>query len=263
MDSAKKAQTLSEYREYIAGRVSPLTAKVYVEAVSALFKHMNGDLLTPKLAQGYIDTITKSGLSPSTVNLRANAIMSLFRWKGVKLHLDCPSVKIKPPEYLKAPELEKVIASCQTQLEKTLVVVLYDSAVRISELLNIDIDAIEWKLKTITVKRKGGRIQDVNVTDKGMLELKNWMKTRRTSSSRVFGDLTYYHTWIILKDVGKRAGVKVHPHIFRHSRAIAMLKAGVKPYIVQQHLGHKSITTTMDIYGMFMAQDLRAEIPEW
>jgi site-specific recombinase XerD len=68
----------------------------------------------------------------------------------------------------------------------------------------------------------------------------------------------------MLKDLGKRANINnMHPHILRHSRAIAMLRGGAKPFVVQQHLGHKSITTTMNIYGMFMASDLKAEIPQW
>lgn len=253
-----------QYAEYMQGRVSNSTLQMYVYALKQFFASVNGDALTPELAQAYIDLLTKLGKSPSTVGLRAHAIMSFFRWRKTEVHLDCPSIKVNKPEYLKPPEIDRVIKACHTQLEKTIVVMLYDSAVRISELLNLTTDNIDWDNKTISVVRKGGRETEVNVSDKALKELKNWIDIRHSTSKRVFLDLDYYTVWGIVKDIGKRVGImNVHPHIFRHSRAISMLKSGAKPHIVQQHLGHRSIATTLDIYGAFLAADLRGEIPEW
>lgn len=255
---------LSQFTEYMQGRVSDSTLRVYVHALKLFFTSMDGSILTPELAQGYVDSLTKLGKSPSTVGLRAHAIMSFFKWKKMDVHLDCPSIKTRKPEYLKVHEVYKAIKACRTQLERTIVVMLFDTAVRISELLNLTIDDIDWQNKTISVVVKGGREAEINVSDKALKELKDWLSVRQGTSKRVFLDLDYYTAWRIVKNIGKRAGItNIHPHIFRHSRAISMLKSGVQPYIVQQHLVHKSIATTLDIYGAFLAADLREEIPKW
>lgn len=255
---------LDQFAVYMSSRVSPATLRIYLAALKQFSAGMDGHVLTPELAQDYLDSLTKSGKSPSTVGLRAHAIMGYFKYKKMDVHLDCPSVKVKKPEYLKPPEVGKVIRACRTQLERTVVVMLYDTAVRISELLSLITDNIDWQAKTINVVRKGGRETEVNVSDKALKELRKWLSARRSTSKRVFLDLDYYTIWGVIKKIGERAGFSnIHPHIFRHSRAINMLKSGAKPYVVQQHLAHASITTTMNIYGMFMASDLREDIPEW
>ncbi len=255
---------LSQYSEYMHGRVRDSTLQAYIYSIRQLLLSMNGSSLTPEFAQKYVDSLAKTDLSPNTIALRAHAIMSFFRWKNVKVQLDLPSITYKKPEYLKIEQIEEAIGACRTQLEKTIIVMLYDTAVRISELLNLEVDNIDWESKTITVIRKGGRETDVNVSDKALKELKAWMNMRQSNSKKVFLDLDYYTTWSMVKDIGRKVGIpNMHPHIFRHSRAIHLLKAGVKPFVVQQHLGHKSISTTLDIYGMFLAADLRGEIPEW
>lgn len=255
---------LGKFTTYMQGRVSDSTLCVYVHALKLFFASLNGDTLTPELAQGYIDSLAKDGKSPSTVSLRAHAIMSFFQWKKMDVHLDCPSIKIKKPEYLKPYEVDKAIKACRTQLERTIVVMLYDTAVRISELLNLSTEDIDWDSKTISVVRKGGRETEVNVSDKALRELRSWMNVRRGSSNMVFLDLDYYSAWSIIKRIGKRAGInKIHPHIFRHSRAIQLLKAGTPINIVSQHLGHKSIATTVDIYGRFTTPDVREQLAQW
>jgi len=255
--------SIQQFSEFMGGKVSKSTLRVYVNALEQFFASMNGNILTPEFAQEYINSLTKQGKAASTVSLKAHAIMNFFKMKKMKVHLDCPAIKMKKPEYLKQPEIDRVIGACRTQLEKTIVVMLYDTAVRISELLNLTLDDIDLVNKTITVTRKGGRIQEVNVSDKALKELKNWLNVRQSISKKVFVDLEYYTAWVLIKNIGKRAGVPLHPHELRHSRAIQMLKSGAKPYVVGQHLGHKSITVTMDIYGAFMATDLREEIPDW
>jgi integrase/recombinase XerD len=191
--------------------------------------------------------------------------MSYFKWQKLDVHLDCPSISMKRPIYLKMPEVEIIIGACQNQLERTIVVMLFDTAVRISELLNIKLDDIDWDIKAITVVRKGGRITEVNVSDRALIELKKWLYIRKGDSKRVFLDMSYGDAWRMVKDIGKRTniGTGIHPHIFRHSRAVQMLRDGVPLNVVSQHLGHKHINTTADIYGQFITPDLREMIPPW
>lgn len=252
---------LEQFREYLEGRVRPGTLDTYMSALSLFFASINGDRLTPAVAQSYIDSLIKSGKSPSTVSTRSHAIMRFFKWKGEKIQLDCPPIMIGDPKYLLKDKIDMIISACRTRLERVIVIVLFDSAIRISELLNLELGDIDWQEKMITVTRKGGRKDNVNIGDKTIKELEKWIVVRRSSSEKLFMDLTYYDVWRIIRRIGKRVGIdNLHPHVFRHSRAIHLLKNNVPINIVSQHLGHRSITTTINIYGRFMAKDYKDKI---
>lgn len=260
----QSTEELNQFTEYMKGRVGESTLHMYVHALNHFFASINGSALTPELAQEYLNSLTKLGKSPSTVGLRAHAIMNYFKYKKMDVHLDCPPIKVKKPEYLKPPEIDMVIKACRTQLEKTIVVMLYDTAVRISELLNLTTDNIDWDNGMISVIRKGGRETEVNMSPKASRELKSWLNMRQGASKKVFMDLDYYTVWGMVKAIGRRAGMtNVHPHIFRHSRAIQLLRSRVPINIVSQHLGHKSISTTIDIYGQFTTMDIKEQIVSW
>jgi integrase/recombinase XerD len=222
---------------------------------------MNGNELTKETAQEYIDSLTN--LSPATVAINAHAIMSWFRFQGHPITLDMPKVQQPDPEYLTIDEVKDAIVKCQSQLEKTLFVVLFDSGVRIKELITLRIENIDYNKKTITVTRKGGKIETVNVSDNALNELSLWLESRDFASDNVFGQLNYQSAWHIFKNIGARIGKDLHPHMLRHARAIQMLTAGAPMHIVQQHLGHKNLATTANIYGKFTVSDLRKQIPDW
>ncbi len=253
---------LTEFRGYLEDRVSPGTVRVYIDALRHWFASLNGTNPSPKAAQAYVDTMAKRK-SASTVGVRAHAIMRWFRWKSIQVRLDCPTIRLGEIEYLTLPEINKVLDASTTVLEQTLITVLFDTAVRISELLNIELDDINWSNGLISVVRKGGRKEEVNISSKGIVALKEWLDARGSKSKKVFMGLSYYDAWTIIRVVGKRAGIPLHPHIFRHSRAIQMLMNGAELHTVQQHLGHKSITTTANLYGRFKAVHLKELVPAW
>ena len=258
------SNNLQQYADHMKGKISDSSLGIYIFGLRKYLASADGNVLSPDFAQRYVDSLEKLGKSPSTISVRAHAIMSYLRWNKVIVRLDSPTILVKKPEYLKLPEIERAIVFCRTQLERTLVIVLFDTAVRISELLGLRLSDIDWENKIITVIRKGHRVTEVNVSDKAMVELKKWLGIRRGESDRVFLDISYYDAWTIIKNIGKRAGISnMHPHIFRHSRAIQMLRAGVPINIVSQHLGHKSIKTTIDIYGNFTTPDVREQLAPW
>ncbi len=253
---------LTQFKSYLVDRVSSGTVRVYMDALRHWFASLNGTNPSPKAAQAYIDTLAKMK-SASTVGVRAHAIMRWFRWKDVQVRLDCPTIRMGEIEYLTLPELDKVLAASTTVLERTLVTVLFDTAVRISELLNTELDDIDWNNGLISVVRKGGRKEEVNISDKGLAALEEWLDARSSKSKMVFMGLVYYEAWTTIKAIGRRAGIPLHPHIFRHSRAVQMLMNGAELHTVQQHLGHKSITTTANLYGRFKAVHLKRLVPAW
>lgn len=253
---------LTKFGDYLRDRVSPTTRRVYLYAISRWYGFLDGHAPTQQSAQQYIDLLAKTR-SPSTANLRAHAIIRLFKWKGTPITLDCPTIRMGEPKYLSMHQVEKLLAACTNLLESTLITVLFDTAVRISELLNLEVDDIDFEHGFILVTRKGGRKEEVNISGKALTTLSEWLNSRTSNQKRVFMGLSYNDAWLIIRSVGKRVKIDMHPHMLRHSRAIQMLLSGATLHDVQMHLGHRSITTTANVYGRFKAVDLKERIPSW
>jgi len=253
--------TLILFERYIRQKVSPGTVRVYMYALRSFFSQLNGNEPSKEAAQRYLDSLAK--LSPNTIGLRAHAIMRYFKWMEQPIELDHPTIRVGEPKYLNMNQVEELLAACNTPLEDCLVAVLFDTAVRISELLNLEKGDINWEDGFISVIRKGGRREEVNISKRGLEALDRWLDARESTSRRVFADLEYNDALITVKRVGKRIGIDVHPHMLRHSRAIQLLINGAPLYVVQQHLGHASIATTANIYGRFRAVDLKEQLIPW
>ncbi len=254
---------LVSFEEYLTKRVAPGTVRTYIYALKIWFKWLGDNKPSQRLAQMYVDQTSAGGLAANTVSTRAHAVRRWFKFKGNKIDLDCPTIRQNEPEYLTIEQVYKVIAACTTLLERTLVTVLFDTAVRISELLNINVDDIDWNGGFITVTRKGGRREQVNTSKEALGVLEEWLAVRESTVNRVFMDIDYQRAWATIKGLGKRAGIPLHPHIFRHSRAIQMLMSGAEMHTVQQHLGHISLATTANLYGKFKAVHLKKMMPAW
>ena len=254
---------LAKFKNYLMDRASPGTARVYTHCLSLWFRYLSSNKPSQVTAQSYIDKVKAEGKSPSTIYIRASAIIRWFKFKGKQITLDCPTLRIKEPEYLTLDEIETLLDDCTTVLEDTLITALFDTAVRISELLNLELTDINRGGLLISVIRKGGRRQEVNISAKAMAALDKWLSVRKSESKRVFMDLSYYDAWSILRAVGRKAGIRVHPHIFRHSRAVHMLMNGAELLTVKEHLGHVNIATTANIYGRFKAVHLKELVPSW
>ena len=127
------------------------------------------------------------------------------------------------------------------------------------------VDDINWEGGLLSVISKGGKADFVNISSRGLEALRIWLDNRQIDTEKVFGSIEYYDAWRLLRNISKRGKfrIELRPHLLRHSRAIQMLRNGATIYAVQQHLRHRSISTTMNIYGRFKAGDLKEQIPKW
>lgn len=249
-----------QFKLYLLARKSPRTAHGYSYWVGRFFSEGYSETLDD--AHAFI--LSLGGKARNTVSAATNAIEQFFEWRGSPIELDVPwisRVQRTDPEYVTLKQVEEILSECRSPLEATLVTILFDSGCRISEVLGLNASDVDYENGLITVTRKRGARESVNVTDRAVLALRSWLGGRK--SGKVFGGLRYYTAWAVVKDLGKRAGVRLHPHMFRHARAIHMLQSGATLYDVQQHLGHRNLTVTADIYSRFKALDLKQRIPGW
>lgn len=265
-EETKELEGLERFKEYlevrvVQGSLSSETVTTYLAVLWPFWKWLNSRSPSRALDQRYLDMLTLKGKSPSTVATTAHAIKRWHRWQGETVDLEYPSVTVGKPKYLSVEEIEDLLEKCATPLEKVLVYVLFDTAVRISELVNITLDDIDWKQGLLSVVRKGGRRGEVVMQAESMQAIRDWMSVRKSDDERVFMDIDHHAARTLIRKVGQRAGLHVTPHMFRHSRAVQLLMMGVEPHIVQMHLGHLDIRTTLNVYGQFRPEHLREFIP--
>lgn len=258
---------LDAFREYLDVRViqdtlSPDTVTTYLAVLLPFWAWLNGRMPCRELDQQYLDMLTLKGKSPSTVATTAHAIKRWHRWKDEAVDLEYPTVTVGKPKYLDVDQIEELLEKCVTPLEQVLIRVLFDTAVRISELMRITLGDIDWEQGLVSVVRKGGHEGQVVMQPESMQAIRKWLSVRRSDDDRVFMDFNSSYARALIKKIGRRAGLHVTPHMFRHSRAIQMLVLGIDPYVVQQHLGHLDIRTTLNVYGQFLPQHLRSRIPD-
>ena len=155
---------------------------------------------------------------------------------------------------------------CATKLEmrdKTMFELLYSSGLRVSELVDLKLNDIDYEENLIRCIGKGNKERIVPVGETSIHYLKTYMKTARLdlqSKKRLISSefcflnkngtkLTRQGFWKILKKYEKQFNLnkRIYPHLFRHSYATHMLERGADLRVVQELLGHSSISTT-EIY---------------
>jgi integrase/recombinase XerD len=205
-----------------------------------------------------------------------------------------PASPRKLPRAIGVPEVERLIAAAAAgdggdQLrplrDRALLELLYGTGARISEAVGLDVDDLNFTAvppggrpdyheppATVRLTGKGGRDRLVPVGRYAREALEAYLvrgrpalaaASRRASASpAVFlnargGRLTRQGAWAVLKAAAARAGLGgVSPHTLRHSYATHLLDGGADVRVVQELLGHASVTTTQ-IYTMVTVDKLR------
>lgn len=152
--------------------------------------------------------------------------------------------------------------------DRALLELLYSTGARISEAVGLDIDDIDTIERTALLDGKGGKQRLVPIGRPALAALDAYLVRARPSLAKrgtpaVFlnqrgGRLSRQSAWQVLKDAADRSGVTatVSPHTLRHSFATHLLEGGADVRVVQELLGHASVTTTQ-IYTLVTVNTLR------
>jgi|TARA_Y100000296_G_C5119036_1_gene229364 integrase len=213
-------------------------------------------------AQEYVRKREDAGLAPATIGLDVAALLRYLKYRGLDTHrLERMPVMLKTPQYLTQDEISALIANCNQLVGKTMIALLYDSGARISEILGVKVEDVDWN-GALRVTRKGGRQEFANVSGWGMNYLAQWMDRRTGDHPKVFGSRNYNDMYRILKSAGMKAKLPhFHPHMLRHSRAIHLRQQGVDWAEIGYQLGHVNPTITIKYYTRPDTFDLKQVIP--
>ncbi|WP_300683010.1 site-specific tyrosine recombinase XerD [Nocardioides sp.] len=200
-----------------------------------------------------------------------------------------PAAAVRPPrpakrlpKALPLGDVEAILAAVNTETvlglrDKALLEVLYGTGARISEAVGLDLDDVDLDDPaggTVLLRGKGGKERLVPVGSYAREALEAWLVRGRPliaaeatdprgSGGAVFlnargGRLSRQSAWTVLNRTAERAGITrdVSPHTMRHSFATHLLDGGADVRVVQELLGHASVTTTQ-IYTMVTVDNLR------
>jgi len=215
------------------------------------------------------------GLAPSSLRRRAAALKGFYRFAYVEglisfdvaAHIDLPRPSRLLPETLTQEEVGRLLEAAGgdepgTERERALLELLYAAGLRISEAVGLDREDLSIDGAFVRVIGKGDKERLVPVGDLALDELARWMASPRerlvalghSSPLRggpiFIGDrgrrLARQQAWAAVKRAAAAAGLahRVSPHTLRHSFATHLLEGGADLRIVQELLGHASITTT-------------------
>jgi len=199
-----------------------------------------------------------------------------------------PAAEVKPPtpprrlpKALSISQVEALLAavsdgrSGRELRDQALLEFLYGTGARISEATGLDVDDLDIDAGAVRLSGKGGKQRMVPLGRYAQQALGNYLTAGRpglSAGSKSAGSknspavflnvrgtrLSRQSAWLVLREAAERAGIKaeVSPHTLRHSFATHLLDGGADVRVVQELLGHSSVTTTQ-IYTLVTVDKLR------
>ncbi|GLZ03741.1 tyrosine recombinase XerD [Actinomadura sp. NBRC 104412] len=199
-----------------------------------------------------------------------------------------PAREVKPPtpprrlpKAISIGEVERLLAAAgaggeaggaeaaRALRDRALLELLYGSGARISEAVGLDVDDLDLDEGFARVAGKGGKSRVVPIGDYARRAVENYLVRARPELAKAGrggpalflnargGRLSRQGAWMVLRAAAERAQLSnVSPHTLRHSFATHLLDGGADVRVVQELLGHASVTTTQ-VYTLVTVQLLR------
>lgn len=246
---------------------APLTKKSYRQTLGLFQRFLGQSNPTEEKVEEFMRKLQEDGLSSATINRHLSAIRAYFLWMKKKapkekradfdLVIRGPKMQRKLPQLRTAKEVHNIVDKTETAFERALIMVIYDGALRIAELMNLKAGDIDFDDGYLKITRKGGEETRVPVSYMTLKALKKYMGNRK---GRVFPE-AYWRLNYEIRKLGNRAGIrKLTPHQLRHARASDLRRQGVALEDIKDFLGHLQLQTTL-IYARLMPSDLKKRLP--
>jgi len=235
----------------------------------------------PDAAREYLSSMSRPPrvLRPSTRRRRAAAIRAFYRFlfaeelieRDVAGLLDLPRPQRHLPDTLDQSQVDALLSApaastAEGLRDRALLELLYACGLRIGEALRLDLDDVSLRQRTVRVIGKGDRERLLPVGEPALAALSGYLESVRPAwleravardprAARRGGPLfmsaqgrrlSRMSAWRGIRRAALAAGIRGHvtPHTLRHSFATHLLEGGADLRVVQELLGHASITTT-------------------
>ena len=269
---ASYRRDLRRYLRFLQGRGLSDLAEVGEQTVSEFLMHLReGDEDHPPL-------------SASSAGRAVVAVRGLHRfavtdgWTATD-----PAAGVRPPvaakrlpKALPVADIERILdaagapGTALALRDRALLEMLYASGARISEAVGLDVDDVDLATASVRLLGKGGKERVVPFGRLACAAIEAYLTRARPSLAQTGvgtpalfvnargGRLSRQSAWTVLVRAAERAGVtaEVSPHTLRHSFATHLIDGGANVRVVQELLGHASITTTQ-VYTLVTVDSLR------
>ena len=224
----------------------------------------------------YIYFLQQEGKASTTCARHLVAIKMLYRFlasedivpKDITQVMDSPKLWKMLPEFLSVDEVTNLLNVYSNRSDDPLEIrnraifeILYASGLRVSELVNLNLNSVDVENETVRVEGKGNKVRIVPIGLPALKALDKYLQKSRPQlvenipqSPWVFVSehgkkLDRVRVWQLFQEAAPIAGIKkkIHPHLLRHSFASHLLANGADLRVIQEMLGHADISTT-EIY---------------
>lgn len=213
------------------------------------------------------------GKRPKTIDLFLSCLSSFFKFCQEEGWLENLLIKkrwrpIIPhalPRYLNEQEYARVKLAAEnlSLRNRSLILFLFSSGCRVSEISNLNIQDVDLERRTVEVKGKGNKIRQVHFSVECALVLKDYFNTRSHSEKDPLfmnskGQRFLPHgIYSFTTRFGKKIGMtqSLHPHSFRHTFATNLLARGAEIEFIADEMGHSDLNTTR-IYARIPTEDM-------
>lgn len=175
-----------------------------------------------------------------------------------------PKRERKLPTVLSKQEIRKLLNSIENKKTKLMMAMLYACGFRVSELINLKIEDLDFEEKIGHVRQgKGRKDRMFNISSFLFKPLKIQIEQQEQNNHEFLftgpkGKLTDRNIQKLLKKATEKAGIKknVHPHTLRHSFATHLLEDGTDIRLIQELLGHSDLSTTQ-LYAHVSSEQIK------
>lgn len=242
--------------------------------------------VTPEVIIQYLTRIRDEGLAANSMNRALAALRGLYKYllrekiieENPLANIELAKVWMKLPDTISREEMKLILAQPGDQnisaiRNTAMLELLYATGIRVSELINLSMNSINWQVGFLVVMGKGSKERIVPIgkiaydcTRRYVEEARPKLLQKKSTDvlflNRFGRKFTRQGFWKIVVAYAKQAGLqkKVYPHTFRHSFASHLLEGGADLRSVQVMLGHSDISTTQ-IYT-YVTRDRLREIHE-
>ncbi len=274
-ERGRSANTLAAYRRDLAQYVEWLDG-------TALARVRTADL------ERYVAHLRDSGKAPASIARAMVVVRGLHRFLAEEgdaerdpgADVASPRVPRGLPKALTEDEVATLLGAVagwepRARRDRAILEVLYGTGLRISELVGLSLGDLDLDEGLVRAFGKGGKERVVPLMGMALRSMGEWLSpsgrgsmvpdrwARRGDAEAVFlnargGRLTRQGAWGIIRGHGDRVGLgdRLTPHVLRHSCATHLLDHGADIRVVQELLGHASISTTQ-VYTLVSQARLR------
>jgi len=271
-------EVFNKYITYleVERNASPYTVRNYTSDLLGFFQFLKEkgiDSLREvdkNVLRDYLRHLMEQGLVKASIARKLSAIRSFYRYlireeiisTSPVATTSSPKLDKRLPSFLTTDEMTRLleapdVSTPQGQRDRALLELLYASGLRVSELANLNLEQVNLNSREIRVWGKGSKERMVLMGEpaarsltaylnQGRLELLGNKRSSALFLNRYGERLTERSVQIEIQEIAEKAGIgkRVHPHMLRHTFATHLLDGGADLRVVQELLGHASLSST-------------------